>query len=240
VSAAEQRDRKAAAIRGWERIEAAGSAVVGPMKTHSEKHFLQWAAIHRLALDPSSSGSALLEFEPDPGLSRFWLVPVRPELRSYFLFTMLRLTGPWHSCFIWRHMGSWPLDPQPPNANDRVEYQILSGLGLPMGTADVVEFERAEVDKLLAVLFSTTVFAWGVGQDLYVVPDDGRYILKTSHHDVIEVFFRTQADLDRFVEGMAEEGFTLPTAVPDATFSRPDWMTGDGHIPTLPDGAGDH
>ena len=194
------------------------------MRTHREEQFVEWAKNHGLALEPGYPQTATLTFDPDPGLSRFWPIPPDPFARSYFLSVMLDLMGRWHSCFAWRHMGSWPAAPETINPNEMVQHRMLSGLGLPMGTADIVQFERSEDDKLLSLLLVTTIFAWSTGQDLYVVPDHARYILKAYHHDVVYAHFRTKTDLNRFVKGMEKDGFCLPTDVPDGTFARPDWM----------------
>ena len=95
---------------------------------------------------------------------------------------------------------------------------------MPLGTADVVKFERAELDKLVTLMFSTTVFGWSVGEDLYIVPDHARYIVQTDHHNVIHVSCRGSADVDEWVRQMEERDFALPEDVPDSTFKRPDWM----------------
>ncbi|MBI3987805.1 MAG: hypothetical protein HY343_12840 [Lentisphaerae bacterium] len=194
------------------------------MKMHEEKHFLKWATDHGMGLDERYPDCAVLTFKPDPQLDRFWVTPPAPERRSYFVSLMLDLMGGWKSCFVWRHMGSWPSKPDPQRINDRVEHQILNGIGLPMGTANIVEFDRAETDRLVTLLFSTTVFGWSVGEDLYMVPDHSQFIMKTSHHDVVHVSFRDEQSLKRFVAGMEEEDFILPDDLPDATFKKPEWM----------------
>jgi hypothetical protein len=102
--------------------------------------------------------------------------------------------------------------------------RILKGLGVPLGTADVVEFMRDEFDMLLTLIYSTTVFGVSVGEDLYIVPNDGRCILQTDHHDVIHVHFRQSAEVDRWVSEMAMRGFPLPEDLPDETFKQPPWM----------------
>jgi hypothetical protein len=134
--------------------------------------------------------------------------------------------GEWKSCFAWRHLGSWPdlayIDPQ--RVNDVVEYQILSGLNLPMGTNQIVEFKRDESPVLLTLLFSTTIFGWSVGEDLYVVPDHARYLLQTDHHEVIHVEFRDAEDVKPWVTQMEGRGFSLPEELPDETFKQPEWM----------------
>jgi hypothetical protein len=194
------------------------------MHTLNEQRFLDWAKARGIGVDENYPKVAVLTFKPDPNEDRFWEVPPEAERRSYFALTLLEQMGDWQSCYVWRHMGSWPASVDPLRINDNVELQILSGLGLPLGTSDVVEFARSELHKLVTLLFSTTVFGWSVGEDLYVVPDHGRFIMKTDHHNVIHVSFRNVADREVFVKEMAQREFFLPDDLPDETFKQPDWM----------------
>ena len=168
--------------------------------------------------------SAVLSFVPDPDLDRFWEVPEEPERRPYFIELMLKVIGNWQSCYVWRHLGRWPEEPNYQRPNDKVEYQILSGIGLPMGTADIIMFENKDLDKLVTLIFSTTIFGWSVGEDLYIIPDNAQYILKTDHHGVLHVSFRNHEDIDKSMMELNEEGFSLPGEIPDPTFKRPEWM----------------
>jgi hypothetical protein len=195
------------------------------MKTYSEEQFLKWAEEHGVIVDERYPGSAELTFTSGSDLSRFWIVPSQPKKRPRFLAAMLRLLGKWHSCRVWRHMGRWPERPGRRCASDRVELQILKGIGMPMGTDDVVEFMRTDRDRLTALLFTTTVFGWSVAEDLYLVPNDAQYIVETSHHGLVYVYFRQLEDLHQFVEGMNRAEFPLPDTVPDWTIEIPDWMT---------------
>ena len=194
------------------------------MKTLTDSSFLAWAERAGLCLDPRYPQSAVLVFRPDPHQDRFWEVPVEPEVRPYFILSLLALMGDWRECYVWRHLGSWPASAEPSRVNDLVELQILKGLGLPLGTADVVRYERAELDKLVTLIFSTTIFGWSVGEDLYIVPDHARHILQTDHHNVIHLSCRTAGDIDECVRQMKERGFSLPDELPDSTFKQPDWM----------------
>lgn len=194
------------------------------MKILSEAEFLRWADGAGIEIDPRYPQSAVLRFRSDLGEARFWCVPPEPERRSYFIASLLELTGDWHSCYAWRHLGSWPESADPRRVNDVVELCILKALRLPLGTSDVVEFTRAELDKLLTVILSTTIFGWSVREDLYVVPDHGTYILQTDHHDVIHVSFRGPEEIGRWISEMAARGFPLPDDLPDATFKWPPWM----------------
>ena len=194
------------------------------MKSLTENQFLKWAEQHGIGIDENYPNSAVLSFVPDPDLDRFWEVPEEPERRPYFIELMLKIIGNWQSCYVWRHLGNWPQEPNYQRPNDKVEYQILSGIGLPMGTADIVMFEIKDLDKLVTLIFSTTIFGWSVGEDLYIIPDNAQYMLKTDHHGVLHVSFRNHEDLDKSVKEMKEDGFPLPGEIPDPTFKRPEWM----------------
>ena len=132
--------------------------------------------------------------------------------------------GEWQECYAWRHLGRWADSADPSRINEVVELQILEGLGMPLGTADVVSFARAELGRLLTLMFSTTIFGWSVGDDLYVVPDHSRCILKIDHHRVIHVSCRTAADIDTWVKGMrsADTRFQMISRI--RLFKTPGWM----------------
>jgi hypothetical protein len=196
------------------------------MTTLTESAFLAWAERMGLCLDERYPESAVLVFRTDQE-DRFWEVPFEPERRPHFILSLLELMGAWQQCYTWRHLGSWPHAVDPSRVNDVVERRILEGLGLPMGTADIVRFERQELDKLVTLVFSTTIFGWSVGEDLYIIPDHARYVIQTDHHNVIHVSFRDKTDVGRWVKEMEYYGFPLPEDIPDATFKRPHWMKGD-------------
>jgi hypothetical protein len=195
------------------------------MRTITEEEFLRWAAVKDMGLDPRYPDSAVLDFRGGTE-SRFWLVPPEPERRPYFIASLLDLMGDWQTCAAWRHLGSWPDVPRVDarRVNDVVECRILEGLGLPLGTADVVMFDRQDLPALVALLFTTTVFGWSVGEDTYIVPDHGRHIVQTDHHEVIHVTFKDPGEIEHWVSTMAGRGFDLPEDIPDSTFKRPSWM----------------
>jgi len=194
------------------------------MKSIDESTFLRWAEREGLCLDERYPRSAVLTFRQDTSVARFWEVPPEPERRPFFIASLLALMGEWRSCYAWRHLGSWPQSADPRRINDVIELQILKGLQLPLGTADVVEIARAELPTLVTLIFSTTIFGWTVGDDLYIIPNDARYVLHTDHHGVIHVVFREAADVERWVTAMEANEFALPQDVPDETFKRPSWM----------------
>jgi hypothetical protein len=196
------------------------------MKTHSEPAFLRWAEKRGIVVDPAYPNSAALTFQNQSHESRFWVVPARPERRPGFMLSLLDLMGTWQACFVWRHLGAWPSEANIDalRINDCVEFEILRGLGAPLGSNKIIEFQQNESTRLVMLLFSTSIFGWSVGEDLYVVPSTGRCFLKTDHHGVVHVEFCDMADVELSVSAMAECGFPLPDELPDKTFKQPDWM----------------
>ena len=198
------------------------------MKTLTRADFLNWAEPLGLGLDERYPNSAVVLFRPTSHHVRFWDVPPEPERRPSFIVSLLELMGDWQSCHVWRHRGAWPELAVSSPINEAVERRILEGLGLPLGTNDVVEIPREELDTLVTLIFTTTIFGWSVREDLCVVPNNARYLLQTDHHDAVHVVFRSSEDLEHLVSGMERKGFPLPESVPDATFKQPSWMKGDG------------
>ena len=205
---------------------AAHRRVSNHMHTISEAKFLEATAELGIVLDDRFPHSRSLIFSQNPDVDRFWLVPREPERRPAFIDSILELMGDWSSCYAWRHKGEWPAGCDPLRTNDVIEFEILSGLGMPRGTTDAVEFNRSEVSKLIVLVFSTTIFGWSVHEDLHIVPNHGRFFAQTDHHNVIHVSFRNASDCLQFVNDMEIYGFPLPTELPDATFGRPKWMPG--------------
>jgi hypothetical protein len=122
------------------------------MKMLAERDFLRWAEKNGLGLDERYSDSAVLTFRPNSGHDRFWVVPPKPERRPYFIASLLELMGEWRSCYVWRHLGSWPDSVNQLRLNDVIELRILKGLRLPLGSADMVEFSHDEFDSLITLI----------------------------------------------------------------------------------------
>ena len=134
------------------------------MKTLTRADFLNWAEPMGLNLDERYPNAAVLAFRTTSDHDRFWDVPPEPERRPSFIVSLLELMGDWQFCYVWRHRGAWPQLAVSSQINEAVERRILKGLGLPLGTSDVVEIPREELDTLVALMFTTTVFGWSSGR----------------------------------------------------------------------------
>ena len=181
------------------------------MNTIAESEFLERVKALGIELDPrypkmSSPGFGGVEATAN------WEFPAEAHRRPYFLSSILGLLGGWNRCYAWRDMGSWPgaCEINPHRLNDQVEFQILSGLGLPMGTSDVIQFVASERVALITLMLTTTIFGWARIHDLYLIPDDASAIIFLSHHDSARVSFRNARARQLAIEQMALAGFHIP------------------------------
>lgn len=194
------------------------------MKRIEEKKFMKMIKQIGVTVDSRYPKSAELAFEEESGISRFRKIPEEPRRIPYFVDTILAALDPWESMYVWKHMGSWFRSIKGEKLNDDVQAVIYQGIGITENNADILKFTRNELAELVTLTFNQLVFGWHVGDDLYIIPDHGRQIIKTDHHDVVHVSFRGQSTMERFINAMAAKGFELPGDIPDGTFKRPDWM----------------
>ena len=186
----------------------------------SEKEFVDWLVEKGLIFDKKSGH---ISFSEDSADSRFWLQAPRVPRLIYFIFTMFDLIGPWENIFLFRQGGSW-LSNKPEGIIDRIQQSWLSPLGLPVSGTFALRFSKEEVEHAISLFTYQQMFGMSVWSDTYAVPDNGGYLVQTSHHDVINVFFKNPNSIDKFIEALESKGFPLPTRLPDATFKVPHWM----------------
>jgi hypothetical protein len=130
----------------------------------------------------------------------------------------------WHSGHLWPRSGSWPTPEQSQSYNEGVRDVLLKGAGIAAGWTGAVRFGHEEEDTVVALLYASLAFGWCVDDDLFFVPDHGRQLLQTDHHDVIHVECLSEEQVQRLVGQMAQAGYELPREPPDATFKWPAWM----------------
>lgn len=195
------------------------------MTTIPQDHFVATLAQTGLALDPKYPDARVLRYTGEMH-SRFWITPTAARRRPFFLSSLLDLLGDWQTCSCWRPKGSWAdfRDVELQRPDYSVEQCIFRGLGIVIGSADVLAFGRSEIDALITLLFNTSIFGWSIGEDTYVIPDHGGGFLKVSHHEVVHASVRSEVEINQWVKSMSKAGFDLPADPPDATFKRPTWM----------------
>jgi hypothetical protein len=177
-----------------------------------------------LKLDPKYPDSAILSFDNVSTYSRFWNIPDQARKYPFFTNTILTNIDPWKYVYIWKHMGSWDVLKHRERVNDDIQALIYKGAGISRGNSDILQFTMENISEITTIIFNQLVFGWCVGDDIYIIPNHGKQIIQTSHHDVVHVEFLEKSRLNKFIKNMAKNRFPLPTEVPDGTFYKPDWM----------------
>jgi hypothetical protein len=198
--------------------------------------FLEWATGVGLGFDPRYPDARCFGLLPPHESARFWVLPGDPGTWPHFIGSVLKGLDRWESGYLWPRSGQWPVVAESRSANDRVRDVVLHGAGIPDGWEGAVRFNREERSAILAVLFAYLAFGWHSGDDLYFVPDHGRQLVQTDHHDVLHVECTDESRVFELVAHMAAAGYELPTETPDETFKRPTWM---GNADAEPNAASD-
>jgi hypothetical protein len=87
-----------------------------------------------------------------------------------------------------------------------------------------MRYSRSEQFAVSAVMFAYLAFGWCSDDDLFFIPDHGRQVIQTDHHDVIHVECADEGRVLEFVSHLESAGYLLPVEPPDATFLWPRWM----------------
>ncbi len=186
--------------------------------------FLRWAVEVGIGFDPRYPDARCLSLLPPSSHARFWVLPRDPATWPLFVTSLLFGLDEWATGLLWPRCGAWPDTGQSRSLNESVRGVVLRGAGIPSGWAGAVRFHRDEEDVLATVLFAFLTFSWSVVDDLFFIPDHGRQLVQTDHHDVIHAECASEGRVRQLVEVMAEAGYELPTEPPDWTFKRPAWM----------------
>jgi hypothetical protein len=194
------------------------------MELMPREKFLRWAASVGIGFDPRYPDARCLSFLPSKDHARFWVVPPDPATWSHFIASLLDCLDEWATGLLWPRSGAWPESRQSRSQNERVRDVFLRGAGISEGWTGAVRFERDEQAALIAVLFAYLAFGWCADDDLFFIPEHGRQLIQTDHHDVIHVQCVSEDRVQNFALAMAKAGHELPSEVPDWTFKRPAWM----------------
>jgi hypothetical protein len=186
--------------------------------------FLAWAAGVGVGFDPRYPDSRSLGLLPPRESARFWKLPGEIGNWPHFAGTILEGLDWWDTGYLWPRSGKWPAAVESCSHNERVRDVMLLGSGVPDGWVGAMRFARGEESAVVAVLFAYLAFGWCSDEDLYFIPDHGRQVVQTDHHDVVHVECAEEARVLELVGHMEVAGYPLPSELPDETFRRPHWM----------------
>lgn len=194
------------------------------MNTLTEDDFFRWAETVGIGLDERYPHSGCLAHRTYSNHRRFWVLPPDPEAWPSFVSQFLQGMDPWTHCYVWPRHGRWPNSKKSQYPTEGVRDITFRGAGVPDGWEGAVRFNQDEKDAVIAITFVQLAFGWSTPDDLFIIPDHGRQLIQTDHHDVVHVTCLDEERALRFVEFMSDAGYELPTDVPDRTFRRPSWM----------------
>lgn len=189
-----------------------------------EDEFLCWAASVGVGFDPRYPDAHSLCLLPAREAARFWVRPADAATWPHFAGSILKGLDQWEVGYLRPRFGRWPRSADPLSANDGIRDVVLRGAGVPDGWVGAVGYSRSERSAVLAVLFAYLAFGWHSDDDLFFVPDHGRQVVQTDHHDVIHAECETEERVRELVEHMTAAGYPPPTEPPDETFRWPHWM----------------
>ena len=185
--------------------------------------FLARVARHGIAPDPRYAEPRCLIHLPDRPHHRFWIAPGYTREFPGFIAAMLDGLDPWATIDLWPR-NRWRHASALARPEDAIFGAILRGAGVRPDFDGAVRFTPETRPELTTALFATLLFGWKTSHDYFVVPDHGRQMIQSDHHDVFHVSFAEASGIDPFVARMLAAGHPLPTDVPDPTFKRPAWM----------------
>jgi len=108
-----------------------------------------------------------------------------------------------------------------------VHCSLLRRADVPFGEVGAIEYRANEAPKLTALLAGQVQFGFGIGDDVFIVFDNGRYVIHSDHHAVVWVSFREETTIQPLVAHMATCGHSLPEDSPDPTFKPQKWLSGE-------------
>ena len=194
------------------------------MKLLTEIELKDWLKSRQLSWDEKYG---YIDFVGSASDGRFWCLPAHGRRIVYFLAIILDSLDPWQYLILCKQGATgWYEVGESTGVIEDVHDQILVSTGVPRDFQGAIRFEPSEKPLILTLLFNQLLFGWCVWDDVYVIPDHARQIVKTSHHDVVHVDFNDPSRIAAFAKRMSEEKFELPQEVPDGTFKIPHWMRG--------------
>lgn len=171
------------------------------MRTMDDAAFLAWVTEGEIEDRTRPGGALRLDFSA--GRTRTWPAPDDADALARWLETIVRASsaeGPW---WVRRRYGPgwWPGEHGAPPSPELE--RAASAAGVPRGFAGALGFAAEERDALLALLRSYATWEWGMGEDLYLVPDDRACIALLCHDEEVHVTCATAERHDAFAAAMS-------------------------------------
>jgi len=174
------------------------------MERMDDARFLAWVAEGGIEDRSRSAATLHLDYPKAVRRGRTWPAPDDPDALARWLDAVVRAAspdGPW-----WvrrRHGPGW--FPGESGAPPSAELErAASALDLPRGFAGALGFGSDNRDALLALLRSYATWEWGMGEDLYLIPDDRSCLVLLCHDEEVHVTCASPERLDAFAAAISK------------------------------------
>ena len=176
------------------------------MELLSDTEFWEWAADAGIVRDPHLGSTGILAFLDLERTATRWMIPPPIGEAPTFMTQLLMATGA-ESFILWRRGGGVWIENLEDFARNQAIDIVLRGGGIPEEHDGAVRLGRGEWARLWAITLAFCTFAWSVGEDLYILPSDGSFMVMISHHDELTVTARSPGHESRFVAHMHDAGY---------------------------------
>lgn len=179
--------------------------------------FLKRIGKHGIGMDAQggSDQQSVIFINEQKTYRKSWITPPynNGSAIPFFLSKILEALDPWQKCWVWKSNGDWGFHlTETSLIHHRVWANILHKSGIPEGFKGAIAYNRDEFFDLLTVLYIQTAFGWCVANDLFIVPDQAKQIVKMDHHGFVHVTFINKSRSEKFVLQLSKDNIKLPSA----------------------------
>lgn len=184
------------------------------MELISEAEFWAWAADHGIGPHPKFGKTGSLAFVNEPSLWKPWTPPTVISDAPAFIAAALGTAMNNGTFLLWRRGGGvWHDGPDTTARNEAIDLALRAAGVPPQHTGAL----RLSLDSDLAVLWLVVlaffVYGWGVGEDLYILPENASCFMMVSHHGELIVTSPSTEHQDEFTSAMGRLGYVGPTRI---------------------------
>lgn len=187
------------------------------MQILEDVRFFGWLQQRGIVADAARGTGDRLTFAEGTSVERWWTAAGIVSDLPLFVSTALTASGqgPW---WLWRRGGGPWMDEfgEAGGWRNASLDRLLEALGYG-GASGALRLGIKEMTDLFLIVNAFFVFAWSVGEDLYVVPDDCSCILLFSHEGRMEALFPSEERAATFAAALGTLGVPVP---PPAKLAR--------------------
>lgn len=178
------------------------------MELISEADFWAWATDNGIGPHPTFGKTGSLAFLSASNLWKPWMPPTIISDSPAFITAALDSAMPDGTFLLWRRGGGvWREGPDTTARNEAIDL-ALRGARVPPEHSGALRLSPAsELPALWVIVLAFFVYGWGVGEDLYIIPENASCFLMVSHHGELIVTSPSIKHQNEFTSAMVRLGY---------------------------------